>query len=327
MTPEYQDFILGGELTPIERLSMAFLVPKSAAHIQFAYYQSSLVVEYLVENYGEDCISKILQDLGNGIFINIAIENHASKLDQLQPAFTEYVTAKAKAFAAEADLTKPNPLEVNPLDKNAIVDWLESNPNNIWALNATCSNLIEEKKYLEAIPLLEKSIKLYPRQRGGNSPYGMLSMAHRELGQADDELSVLEEWSAIEDSATKLYERLMEIYSDRKDWSSVERSAKRFFSANPLSPVSHRFMALKSQETGDKTASIRPLKRLLLLTPADPVDLHFRLASALAESSPDEAKRHVLQALEDAPRFRAAQNLLVRLNEPKVNLDEKVQTE
>ncbi len=86
-------------------------------------------------------------------------------------------------------------------------------------------------------------------------------------------------------------------------------------------------MALKSQETGDKTASIQPLKRLLLLNPADPVDLHFRLASALAESSPDEAKRHVLQALEDAPRFRAAQNLLVRLNESKVKPDEKVKTE
>ena len=327
MTPEYQNFILGGELTPIERLSMAFLVPKSAAHIQFAYYQSSLVVEYLVDNYGEECISKILKDLGNGVFINIAIENHASGLDQLQSAFTEYVTSKAKAFAADADLTKPNPLEVNPIDKNAIVDWLESNPNNIWALNTTSVNLIEEKKYLEAIPLLEKSIKLYPRQRGGNSPYGMLSMAHRELGQSDDELLVLEKWAAIEDSATKLYERLMEIYADRKDWSSVERSAKRFFSANPLSPVSHRFMALKSQEMGDKRASIQPLKRLLLLNPPDPVDLHFRLASALAENAPEEAKRHVLQALEDAPRFRAAQNLLVRLAEPKVAPDEKVKAE
>ena len=327
MTPEYQEFILGGELSPIERLSMAFLVPKSAAHIQFAYYQSSLVVEYLVENYGEECISKILQDLGDGIFINIAIENHASKLSELQPAFTEYATAKAKDFAAEADLTKPNPLEVNPLDENAIVDWLESNPNNIWALNATCVNLIDQKKYLEAIPLLEKSIKLYPRQRGGSSPYGMLSLAHRELGQADNELSVLEKWAAIEDSATKLYERLMKIYADRKDWPSVERSAKRFFSANPLSPVSHRFMALKSQETGDKAASVRPLKRLLLLNPADPVDLHFRLASALVDISPDEAKRHALQALEDAPRFRAAQNLLVRLNEPKIKSDEKVKAE
>ena len=59
------------------------------------------------------------------------------------------------------------------------------------------------------------------------------------------------------------------------------------------------------------------MNRLLLLKPADPVDLHFRLATALVDRSPDEAKRHVLQALEDAPRFRAAQKLLARLAKPK----------
>ena len=317
MSPEYRDFILGGEMTPVERLSMAFLVPKSPAHIQFAYYQSSLVVEYLVKNYGEECISKILKDLGEGVFINIAIENHATKLDELQEAFTEFATAKAEAFAAEADLARPNPLEVNPIDKNAIVDWLEDNPNNIWALNTTCANLIAEEKFAEAIPLLERSIRLHPRQRGGNSPYGMLSLAFRELGQADEELAVLESWATIEDSATKLYERLMEIHAERKAWPEVDRLAKRFFSANPLSPISHRFMALTAQQTGNTAATVRPLKRLLLLNPPDPVDLHFRLATALVDRSPDEAKRHVLQALEDAPRFRDAQKLLARLANPK----------
>ena len=93
--------------------------------------------------------------------------------------------------------------------------------------------------------------------------------------------------------------------------------AKRFFSANPLSPISHRFMALTAQQTGNTAATVRPLKRLLLLNPPDPVDLHFRLATALVDRSPDEAKRHVLQALEDAPRFRAAQKLLARLAKPK----------
>ena len=76
-------------------------------------------------------------------------------------------------------------------------------------------------------------------------------------------------------------------------------------------------MALTAQQTGNTAATIRPLKRLLLLDPADPVDLHFRLATALAGPSPLEAKRHVLQALEDAPRFRAAQKLLTRLAKPK----------
>ncbi len=316
MTPEYRDFILGGEMTPIERLSMAFIVPKSPEHIQFAYYQSSLVVEYLVKNFSEACISNILRDLGQGVFINIAIEKHAVPLAKLEAGFAEFATGLAKAFAAEADLAKPSPLEVNPIDKNAIVDWLEANPNNIWALNTTCANLVEEEKFLEAIPLLERSIRLHPRQRGSGSPYGMLARAHRELGQAEDELAVLEQWAAIEDAATKLYGRLMEIHAERENWEAVDRLAKRFFSANPLSPIGHRFMALTAQQTGNTAATIRPLKRLLLLDPADPVDLHFRLATALAGPSPLEAKRHVLQALEDAPRFRAAQKLLTRLAKP-----------
>ncbi|MGB1744144.1 MAG: tetratricopeptide repeat protein, partial [Limisphaerales bacterium] len=101
----------------------------------------------------------------------------------------------------------------------------------------------------------------------------------------------------------------------------VDRLAKRFFSANPLSPISHRFMALTAQQTGNTAATVRPLKRLLLLNPPDPVDLHFRLATALVDRSPDEAKRHVLQALEDAPRFRAAQKLLARLAKPKPEPD------
>ena len=316
MTPEYREFILGGEMTPIERLSMAFIVPKSPEHMQFAYYQSSLVVEYLVKHFGEVCISNILHDLGQGVFINIAIEQHAAPLAKLEAGFAEFATGLAKAFAAEADLAKPSPLEVNPLDKNAIVDWLEANPNNIWALNTTCANLVEEEKFLEAIPLLERSIRLHPRQRGSGSPYGMLARAHRELGQAEDELAVLEQWAAIEDAATKLYGRLMEIHAERENWEAVDRLAKRFFSANPLSPIGHRFMALTAQQTGNTAATIRPLKRLLLLDPADPVDLHFRLATALAGPSPLEAKRHVLQALEDAPRFRAAQKLLTRLAKP-----------
>jgi len=76
-------------------------------------------------------------------------------------------------------------------------------------------------------------------------------------------------------------------------------------------------MALSALKTENTVATIRPLKRLLLLNPADPVDLHFRLAKALVDRSPDEAKRHVLQALEDAPRFRAAQRLLAGLANPE----------
>ena len=52
MDPKFRAMILGEDLTPVSRLSGAFLKPASQRHLQFAYFESSLVVEYLVERYG-----------------------------------------------------------------------------------------------------------------------------------------------------------------------------------------------------------------------------------------------------------------------------------
>ena len=46
----------------------------------------------------------------------------------------------------------------------------------------------------------------------------------------------------------------------------------------------------------------------------DIAEMHFRLASLLRDDSkPDAARRHVLMALEEAPRFLAAHKLLLEL--------------
>jgi hypothetical protein len=52
---------------------------------------------------------------------------------------------------------------------------------------------------------------------------------------------------------------------------------------------------------------------MLRLNPADPAEIHFRLARLLHASGSPEARRHVLLALEEAPRFRAAHELLLEI--------------
>jgi len=42
--------------------------------------------------------------------------------------------------------------------------------------------------------------------------------------------------------------------------------------------------------------------------------VHFRLARLLRQRSDPAAKRHALQALEEAPRFRDAHRLLLEIN-------------
>jgi hypothetical protein len=56
---------------------------------------------------------------------------------------------------------------------------------------------------------------------------------------------------------------------------------------------------------------------MLQLDPEDPSEVHYRLARQLHKLGEPEAHRQVLQALEEAPRFRDAQRLLLELNRAK----------
>ena len=66
MKPRYRAMILGEDLTPVSQLSAAFLKPKSPAHLGFAYYESSLVVEWLIERWGLEKMKELLADLAQG---------------------------------------------------------------------------------------------------------------------------------------------------------------------------------------------------------------------------------------------------------------------
>ncbi|WP_333674941.1 hypothetical protein, partial [Glutamicibacter sp.] len=85
--PKYREMMLGDGLTPMSKLSGAFLSPKTPLHLQFAYYESSLAVEFLVEKYGFEALKKILHLLSEGVPINDAIAAHTASLEKVQRCF------------------------------------------------------------------------------------------------------------------------------------------------------------------------------------------------------------------------------------------------
>ena len=46
------------------------MAPKTPLHMQFAYFESNLAVEYLVQTYGLPSLKDVLKDLGDGVEIN-----------------------------------------------------------------------------------------------------------------------------------------------------------------------------------------------------------------------------------------------------------------
>lgn len=310
LTPVYREMILGKELTPVSELSGAFMKAKNGQQIQFAYYQSALVVDFLVKRFGFDALKKILNDLGTGTEINAALSKHTAPIETLDKEFAEHARAMAKAYAPELDWMKPK--SKDPLAADALA---ELSPKNYYVLKAKALRLIREKKFEDALEPLLTLRKLFPRATGDDGALALLATAYRSLKQADKEREVLEARAAIEVDAYETFSRLMQLAVERKDWSEVAKQGERALAVNPLRPEARRLIGQAYGELQKPLRASEEWKAVLAMNPADPAEIHFRLADSL-RSDPTrlaDARKHLLQAIDEAPRFRAALALLDKL--------------
>jgi tetratricopeptide (TPR) repeat protein len=312
MTPKYREMVLDGEATAVSQLSGAFLKPKSSTHLRFAYYESSMVVEYLVERHGLDAIKRVLDDLGDGVPINDALSRHTDPIKTLDEEFAKWFRAKAEGLAEGVDLEQPD----LPPDAGAeaIAAWNKDHPNNLWGLLAEGRALVEARKWDAAKPPLRYAVELYPDYHGEEGPYTLLAVIHRELDETDDERAVLEKLVSLDADAIAARLRLAELAEERKDWKAVADQASHALAINPLVPAPYRHLAKAAGELDDRSVAIEAYEALLRLEPLDLAETHFRLARLLRdEGRLPEARRHALESLEQAPRYRDAHRLLLEI--------------
>jgi tetratricopeptide (TPR) repeat protein len=313
MNPEYLRMILGEELTPISGLSGAFLNPPSPMHLQFAYYESSLVVEFLVERFGLASLKAILGDLAEGEQIDAAISKRAAPIEEIERQFKVFARERSRDLAPDVDWEQPEKERLDPTNREAMAEWLAKHPNNFWGLTLYAKALLADREWQKAKEPLEKLIALYPQYTGDDNGYGLLAEAHRNLGEAEHERQVLEKLATVSSNATPAYGRLMEVAMEKEDWRAVAGYGEKYMTVYPMLPQLHWQLGRANEELGRDEQAIESYKRLLLLDPADPADVNYRLARLLEHRNPVEAKRHVLLALAEAPRFRQAHRLLLKL--------------
>jgi tetratricopeptide (TPR) repeat protein len=288
------------------------LSPKSDLHLQFAYYESSLVVEYLVQQFGFESLKQVLHDLGEGAEINAAIAAHTKPIGEFEKDFAAFARERAERLAPGLDWKKYKPIDPD-ISAAALADLVDKNPTNFWALTDYARKLVADKKWDQAKVPLKKLLETFPGYTGANNAYLLLAATHRGLNETNEEREVLSKLAAIDADATGTFQRLMELNETAKDWPGVAQNAERFLAVNPLLPQPYRCLARANEELSHTDAAIQTYDKLLLLDPPDPAQVHFRLARLLRQRGDPAAKRHVLQALEEAPRYRDAHGLLLEL--------------
>jgi len=318
MDRRYQEIIKRGELTPVSQLTAAFMKAPNPVYMMFAYYESALVVNFIEERYGLSSIKNILTDLGAGVNINQAIENHTAHMEKIDSEFQKYAEKLAGQYAEKMDPETPG-LEIMK-DNEALSNWMNDHPDSLFTLSKNVTQLFKDNSWAEALPILERWIELNPDQRDAKeNAYILLAEAYRKLNDPTNELATLQRVAKRSSDAVDIYNRMMELGIQKKDWPLVERSARSFLEVNPLVPDPHKNLGRSCEKQNKTLDAIKAYQNLLELDPTDPADVHFRLGRLLKNKDPKAARKQILQALEEAPRFRAAHKLLLEFPEKNGN--------
>jgi tetratricopeptide (TPR) repeat protein len=316
LDPRFRAMILGDALTPLSRLSSAFLTSKTPLDLQFAYFESALAVEFLVERFGLSALKGLLDDLGTGMAMSDSLPGRIKMtLKQIDEDFARFARERALKVAPGATWEEPD-LPAGA-DSSVITEWLAKHPKSFPGQRRLAAALVVEEKWTKAREVLEQLRAVYPDYVGPDNAYMLLSAVYRRLSDPAAERKVLEELAMKDGDQIPAYLRLMQLAETAGDWPIVARNAERVLAVNPLIAAPYRGLGRALQVLDDREGALTAYRALALLDDSDPALVHYQLATLLHQAGkPREAKREVLKSLEEAPRFRDAHRLLLELSDP-----------
>jgi tetratricopeptide (TPR) repeat protein len=309
MNETYKEMILGEDFVPMSQLSSAFLQPKSPMHLQFAYYEASLAIEYWIEKYGMQTLLRLLEDLSVGMPADEALRRAPGSLDALDAEFFAFASDKAQRYANEVDLTKPS-----KEDRENMASWLESHPDSVYAMRLKVKNLITSKKWDEALELALRLQTLLPSDASNDGIYALLATIYRAKNDLQQERLAWVQLANLSSDCRQALLRLLEIDRQNEDFESMLVWCDRLIEIDPLRLDVQSARAQAAFQRENSLLAIRALQACLRLGPIDPAGVHYQLALALENSHElDQAKRQVLLALEESPRYIEALELLAKI--------------
>jgi cellulose synthase operon protein C len=288
VSPEFLIVYDEGELPPVSRLNEGFIRPRTPAHIGHAYHMASLVTEWIEETHGFDALVRMLRGYADG-----------RSTDEV---FRSVLRAEPEAIDDQFDA------------------WLRARTNpetarEFMQLFSEGRRQLEAGNTREAQQSLEAAAALFPTAQGA-SPLAVLAQLHLRNGNeaaAIEALRSLTEYDETAYSANLELARLLEAAGDREGTlEALERAVWIY----PYEVAPHIRLAELAGELGRHDVAVRERQAVIGLRPTDRADAYYQLARALLDAGdPVSARREVMRALEVAPGFDQAQQLLLRIHE------------
>jgi tetratricopeptide (TPR) repeat protein len=292
-------------------LNEGFSDPKQ---ISLSYYQASLVVDHIVDTYGEPKLRAFIRAYGEGLETEVAVkESLGVSLDELQTGFDarlekQYASLR-KSLQAPKLTAKPT---LDDLKKMA-----EANPESFAVQMQLAVALHQAKDSKAAIQALERASKLAPTATGDNNPNKMIAAIATEMKDVPRTIQALEALLKVDSADIESARQLAMLLEPLKDDRRSAEAYRRVVGIDPFDRDAQSAYGRLALKMKDNEAAQRAFRAALASNPPDRATAHVDLAEAYAVGGKTaEAKKEILAALEIAPSFERAQDLLLKIVEP-----------
>jgi len=279
-----------GKFLPIALLDDGFMRPDYQGQVIVSYMQAGLVFEFIDLEYGFDKIVDILYQFNDGVSPVDAIENSLGISDsEFDRHFKEFID-----------------IEYGPLLSGLPV-WMTDMRSSYEAL--------QDEQWEEAVAAAQRAFFTYPDYVEVDSPYIVWARAEKELGNHDGEFQALQDFWQKGGYLPSALLTLADHYlaKDMKDEAEAVLMDTNY--ADPFLEDLHVKLGDLYMETQRPELALEEYEVLLALDPLDKASVNYRIANAYnALDNADKTMEYLMTALDIAPQYRPAQQLLLELS-------------
>ena len=296
-----------GKVLKLKDLNSGFTKPDTIA---LAYFEASLLVDHIVASRGEAALRQLLLAYGAGEEGDAAIQKGLGvSMDDLQGSFDKALDAR---FSSVRSALREQPEPARGADAAALRIAAAAKPASYRAQMAY-GRVLAEQGDKAAYEPLEKAAALIPVAIGDESPHAIMGRLAEKLGDPARAMAEYRALLANDHTAVDPARRLAELADKAGDEPAALLGHERVVALDPFDAQAHAGLGRIALKRKDAATATREFKAALATGPADKATAHCDLADAyLLGGKPADAKREALAALEIAPSFERAQDLLLK---------------
>jgi tetratricopeptide (TPR) repeat protein len=315
LTPDFLSAYRSKRLLPVSELNDGFVRPAYPEQLLFSYYEASLVCEMITTERGFPALVDLLRAFGDRLDAPAAFQR---VLGVDMPQFARQFTAWfERRFATELSAIGDHGTGAGgSVSPDAVASRARRNPGDFYAQLAMGQLLAKDGRHAEATPYLERAKALFPEYAEDDGPYRLLAEGARQRGDLRRAVAELTAMTAINERAYDARIALADLRLAVRDSVGAAEALDQAMYVDPTDPAIHQRLADLAEALHQPVLAVREWRALVALDPADPALAYYRLARAeLAVGDREAARRSVLRALEQAPSYEPALELLLSLKE------------